>query len=309
MPHMGSLPSGMPRLRSGSANAGRIDALGWEAGTCFESCGLRLGVRTNAPALLESLEAHLPPGWRAGRSPVVDQVFSVWVDPRRDEPRRPSRVYSGRHRRARTRDLGQALAVLESEIRQSVAAGALRRTFVHAGVVGWRGRAIVIPGRSRSGKTTLVAELVKAGAQYLSDEFAVLDARGRVHPFAKPLSIRGPGGCDVHARSRRVEDLGGTCGTRALPVGLVVLAEHRPGASWSPERLTPGRAVLEMLAHTVPARLRPDASLLALERAVAGATVLKGERGEAGELATLLLGSLGETKQVSRPGTGARGTR
>jgi len=297
----------MPRLRRGSARAGRIDRLGWRAGTCIDACGLRVGVRTNAPALLDRLEPHLPPGWRACASPLVDQIFSVWVGP--GDARRPTRVYAGRSRRVRTANLARALAVLESEIRQSVAAGAARRTFVHAGVVGWRGRAIVIPGRSRSGKTTLVAELVRAGAQYLSDEFAVLDARGRVHPFAKPLSIRGPGGCDRHARPRRAEDLGGTCGTRPLPVGLVVLAEHRPGASWHPETLSSGRAVLEMLAHTVPARLRPEASLRALERAVARATVLRGERGEASELAARLLAALDETEQVSRPRTGGRGTR
>lgn len=306
---MESLPSLMPRLRRGSGRTGRIDRLGWRTGTCFDAYGLRVGVRTNAPALPEHLEARLPPGWRACRSAVVDQIFSVWVDTRSDRPHRPSRVYAGGRRRVRTADLGQAYAVLESEIRQSVAAGAERRTFVHAGVVGWRGRAIVIPGRSRSGKTTLVAELVRAGAQYLSDEFAVLDGRGRVHPFAKPLSIRGPGGCDRHARPQRAEDLGGTCGTRSLPVGLVVLAEHRPGASWHPETLSSGRAVLEMLAHTVPARLRPEASLRSLERAVARATVLRGERGEASELAARLLAALDETEQVSRPRTGGRGTR
>ena len=305
---MASLPSRMPRLRPGSVTLGRVDALGWLAGACFDAYGLRVGVRTNAPALLERLEAHLPPGRRACRSSVVDQIFSLWVDPRRDGPPRPSRVYAGRRRRARTADLGHAFAVLESEIRQSVAAGAERRTFVHAGVVGWGGRAIVLPGRSRSGKTTLVAELVKAGAQYLSDEFAVLDRRGRVHPFAKPLSIRGPGGCDLHARARRAEDLGGTCATEPLPVGLVVLAEHRPGAVWRPERLTPGLAVLEMLAHTVPARLRPEASLQALEHAVARATILKGERGEARDLAALLLRSGNEREPDSRPGTGGRGT-
>jgi hypothetical protein len=31
-----------------------------------------------------------------------------------------------------------------------------------------------------------VAELVRAGATYYSDEFAVLDSRGRVHPFPRP---------------------------------------------------------------------------------------------------------------------------
>ena len=49
----------------------------------------------------------------------------------------------------------------------------------------------------------------------------------------------------------------------------------------SRETLTAGQAVIEMLAHTVPARLRPAESLAALERAVARAVVVKGERDEA----------------------------
>jgi hypothetical protein len=286
-------PSLLPRSRRRSAGA-RIDRIGWHAGRCIESLGVRLGLRTNAPGILTDLESCLPPGWRPSRSPFVDEIFSVWVDPGGGS--RPSRVYAGARRRVRTRDLGHAFAVLESEIRQSLAARALRRTFVHAGVVGWKGRAIVVPGRSRSGKTTLVAELVKAGATYLSDEFAVLDARGRVHPFAKPLSIRGAGGCDRHARRQSAEELGGRSGTRPLPVALVVLTEHRPGAEWRPERLTAGRAVIEMLAHTVPARLRPEASLQALERAVGQARVLKGVRGAAAELAPRLLQLAEETQ-------------
>jgi len=38
--------------------------------------------------------------------------------------------------------------------------------FVHAGVVAWRGRAIILPGVSFAGKSSLVAELVRAGATY-----------------------------------------------------------------------------------------------------------------------------------------------
>jgi hypothetical protein len=276
----------------------RIDRLGWLAGTCFEAYGLRMGVRFNEPRLLERLAPHMPPGWKPSSSAVVDQVFSLWVDPRRVSAPRPSRVYAGRRRRARTASLDQAFEVLESEIRQSLAASAQRWTFVHAGVVGWRGHAILVPGRSRSGKTTLVAELVKAGASYYSDEFAVLDGQGRVHPFAKPLSIRVEGRCDAHARKRRAEELGGTCGREPLPVGLVVLAEFRPEARWRPARLTAGQAVLEMLTHTVAARLRPEASLEALERAVARAPVLKGERGEAGGLAPGLLRYLDVPGQI-----------
>jgi len=299
-----NLPSLMPRRRR-SAAAGRIDRVAWTAGTCIEAHGVRLGLRTNVPSMLGRLESCLPPGWRPSRTDLVDELFSVWVDTANDA--RPSRVYVGEDRRVRTRDLGHAFAVLESELRQSLAARAPRRTFVHAGVVGWRGRAIVVPGRSRSGKTTLVAELVRAGASYLSDEFAILDARGRVHPFAKPLSVRGAGGCDRHVSRPSAADLGGHTGTRPLPVGLVVLATHRAGAEWQPRTLTPGEAVLEMLAHTVPARLRPAASLVALERVAAGALVVKGDRDEARELVPRLLDRLerGSGAHSGRSGTSA----
>ena len=307
---MASLPSMMPRLRRGSASRDRIDRLAWRAGTCFDAYGLRVGVRFNDPALLERLEPHLPPGWRPCASPEVDRIFSVWVWPRGARARAIGRVYAGGRRRALAKDLGQVFEVLESEMRFSVAAGAQGRTFVHAGVVGWRGHAILVPGRSRSGKTTLVAELVKSGALYYSDEFAVLDGRGRVHPFAKSLSIR-EGGCARHevVRRRRAEELGGSCGEQPLPVGLVVLASYRPGAEWRPATLTRGQAVLEMLAHTVPARLRPEASLAALERAVACATVLRGERGAASEVAARLLRQAEEAERASRVGAGARGMR
>jgi hypothetical protein len=304
---MSSIPNVMPRLASDASRSERIERLGWVAGACIDTYGVRVGVRSNEPRLLDHLAPHLPPGWRPASSPVVDRLYSVWIDPRDVEPRRPSRLYAGRSRRARTRDLNELFVTLESEIRQSVAAEAPDRVFVHAGVVGWRERAIVVPGRSRSGKTTLVAELVKAGAKYYSDEFAVLDAEGRVHPFPKPLSVRGAGGCDLHARRQSVEELGGVCGREPLPVGLVVLAEHRPGAQWRPRRLSAGQAVLEILCHTVPARLRPEDSLAALGCAVEEAVVLQGERGEARELASRLLAWLEEPEQVSRPSTGERG--
>ena len=307
---MGSLPSMMPRLRRGSVSSGRIDRLAWQAGTCFEAYGLRVGVRFNDPALLEQLGPHLPPGWRPCVSPEVDQIFSVWVSRRGARAGTVGRVYAGGQRRALAKNPGQALDRLESEIRQRVAAAARGRTFVHAGVVGWRGQAILVPGRSRSGKTTLVAELVESGAVYYSDEFAVLDRHGRVHPFAKSLSIR-EGGCTRHevVRRRHAEEIGGSCGEGPLPVGLVVLTSHRPGAEWRPATLTRGQAVLEMLAHTVPARLRPEASLAALERAVACATVLRGERGAASEVAARLLRQAEEAERASRVGAGARGMR
>jgi hypothetical protein len=304
---MASLPNLMPRRASVVGRPGRIDRLGWSAGTCVRACGWSVGVRVNEPALLAQLAACLPPGWRPAVSPDVDAVYSLWAARPRGGATGRNRVYAGSERRASTPDLGHALAVLESEIRLGLALGARGRTFVHAGAVGWRGRAILVPGRSRSGKTTLVAELVRQGALYLSDEFAVLDARGRVHPFTKPLSIRGAGGCDAHARRQTVEDLGGRSARRPLPVGLVAFTEYHEAAAWEPVPLSAGAAVLELLAHTVPARLRPAESLHALARATSRAALLKGPRGDAAEAAARLLDSVAVAwPQADRPPGGGR---
>ena len=167
---------------------------------------------------------------------------------------------------------------------------ARRRLFVHAGVVGWRGRAIVIPGASLSGKSSLVAALVRAGATYYSDysdEYAVFDARGRVHPFPTALSIRD--GTNGKPRRCAVEALGGRSGVAPLPVGLVVITTYRAGAAWRGRPLSPGRAMLELLRHTVPARRRPRSAIATLRTVAASATVLKGVRGEAEPMRAWLL--------------------
>ena len=104
-------------------------------------------------------------------------------------------------------------------------------TFVHAGVVDAGGCGIVIPGRSYTGKSTLVAELVRLGATYVSDEYAVLDPSGLVHPFAKPLSIRtgrhDPLGQLVPVPQALVAD-------DPVRAGLIVLTSYSPGAQWRP---------------------------------------------------------------------------
>ncbi len=182
---------------------------------------------------------------------------------------------------AASSDIDVALAVLDSQLRSFIAETAPEHIFIHAGVVAYEGRAIVIPGPSFSGKTSLVAEFVRAGATYYSDEFAVLDAEGLVHPYAKPLSIRLNGFSQVdHA----VESLGGSQGTDPLRIKTVLLCSYSPGAHWSPEVISGGDAVLAMLANTVPAQERPAQSLSAVKKALEGAVVVEGERGDAAEV-------------------------
>ncbi len=131
----------------------------------------------------------------------------------------------------------------------AVAQRSQQMLFVHAGVVGWRGLAIVIPGRSGTGKSTLVAELVLRGAVYYSDEFAVLDDTGRVHPYRRPLVLRDERRQPQDLRLMREDDP-----TEPLPIGLIVAGAYQPGAAWRPTIVRGAQAVLPLIDSTVLAR-------------------------------------------------------
>lgn len=264
----------------------KIDRLGWAAALAVVSYGVSIGLRTDEPEALDRLVRLLPPGWRPATSPQVERLYSLRVGNGPGQGiRRFSILYRDEMRIARSLEQTAVLNVLESEIQLYLAERTRGRIFVHAGVVGWRGRAVVIPGRSMSGKSTLVAALVRAGATYYSDEYAVLDARGRVHAHQTPLSLRD--GSAAAPPGAPNDD------TDPLPVGLVVITRYRAGARWRPRRLSPGRAGIELLAHTVAARRRPEGALSTLARTLSGARVLKGVRGEASELVAAVAGPAG----------------
>ena len=272
----------------------KIDRPGWAAEISFISYGVRIGVRVNRPEALARLAEYFPPGWRPSSSNRAARLYSLVVgdDGKQSKARRSHLLYRDVTKLARGRDLDQVLDAFETDLHHYVAENAPRRTFVHAGVVGWNDRAVIIPGRSHSGKTTLVAELVRAGATYYSDEYAVLDARGRVHPFSRPLSIRGEG--EVKGTRHTVEALGGVSGVKPLQVGLVVVSQYREGRRWRPRRLSSGEGALALLANTIAARLRPERALSTFQRVVAGAPVVKGVRGEAGEVVEAIFRDLNQ---------------
>src|SRR3990170_8277727 len=244
----------------------KLDRLGWAGGMAFRAFGARVGIRVNEPGALDRIESLLPPGWKPATHPVVDRLYSLRVGGAspKSRIRRYNLLYADMKRVGRSMDLDEVLEVLASDMQFFVAEASKTRIFTHAGVVGWRGRAVVLPGRSFSGKTTLVAALVRAGATYYSDEYAIFDTRGRVHPYPIALSLREETG--ERARRCPVEALGGLPGVTPLPVGLVALSRYHPGGRWRPRLLSPGQAMLELLANTVAARRRPKAALATLQQ-------------------------------------------
>src|SRR5438132_3549299 len=256
----------------------KVDRLGWAAGFSLKSYGVRIGVRSNDPVVLARVLELLPGEWEKVDLLVVDRLYSILVgDPAAQaNVRRFSLLYGDHVRLARTLDVDSVFEAFDSDLRLFIAEFAKHHVFVHAGVVGWKGKAIVIAGRSFTGKSTLVAEFIRAGATYYSDEYAVFDSHGRVHPFLKPLELRQSG---KHKQSKvDIREIGGHSGTKPLSVGLVLMTQFKEGARWRPRKLTSGKGVLQLLFNTVSARRNPQRAFETLERVAARAEVLKGVR-------------------------------
>ena len=263
----------------------------WTASAEARAFGVRFSVRVDDAALLPKLVERLPPGSRVcNPTQAAGLQYSIVTTDHEATSGRPSWcVYAGDDLIATVSDQSQLLATFEGQVRFDVARLAARWTFVHAGVVEWNGRAIVIPGASYSGKSRLVEALVRAGAGYYSDEYAAVDSRGRVYPFAKPLTLRRDNGM-----VDRIEapDIGGIGGTRPIPVGLVVSTRYVPSARWQPRETSGGSTVLALLAHTLRAQIAPERVLRTLAEVAETAVMLEGERGEAHETAGELLARL-----------------
>ena len=141
----------------------KLDRLVWADGISIHAFGRRIGIRTNAPEVLDRAVELLPPGSEPCCSPLVDHLFSLRVGANAHSSRVKNfhLLYSGFTLLARSFDLEEVLRTLESHLHLYVGEYASNRVFVHAGVVGWHGQAILLPGASRSGKSTLVAALLR----------------------------------------------------------------------------------------------------------------------------------------------------
>lgn len=185
---------------------------------------------------------------------------------------------------------------LESDLALFAAERLAGRVAVHAALAVVDGVAIVVPGRSFTGKTTLGLALARAGAVLASDEYALVDATtGLVTGWPRAARVRLDGG-----GSRR-EPVAATI--EPTPVALVALLRFDAtldgsGAPVTEEPLTRADGVVRVLDETVCARSRPqeslDAALLLTER-----EVIAGPRGDADAAAEWLVARLRATTRTA----------
>jgi hypothetical protein len=190
---------------------------------------------------------------------------------------------------AHTEDVASAIAWLSWDINRAVAEESTSYLLMHSGAVAVPGGGeggVLLPGAAGSGKSTLVAALVRAGLGYLSDELVALDLPGAaLVPFPRTIVLKkgsfellgdlrpwsvdasGPlrtaiateedpgvepahsGGDEV--RYLRPNDIRASAvGTRCAP-GIVVLPRYSPGGSSRPRRLAPSEAFLRLVTNAI----------------------------------------------------------
>ncbi|HEX2824943.1 MAG TPA: hypothetical protein VHP37_01240 [Burkholderiales bacterium] len=230
-------------------------------GITLEAFGVRVAIRADSADALERVRRRFPYAVTARAEGPVTATFALGGEEEIDR--------------------------LEAAVRLTIAEHAPERVFVHAGVVAWNERAIVVPGPSFSGKSTLVAALVRAGATYYSDEYAVCLDSGAIEPFVKPLELRREGEHAQYAVDVPMPAHG------AMTAGLVIVTRYVAGAAWQPRAISRGAGVLRLLENAVAARSASERALRALGAVVSSAIVLEGDRGDADETAAAMLARAG----------------
>ena len=252
----------------------------------FESFGVTVRIDSNTQEMVDEGERMVRVSLVNMLRPVtrksVDQSFEI----RRNKTNYA--LYHNGEGMTACRGRKKFFRFFDSIIRIVVGEHAVDRVFLHAGAVGWKGKAIVMPAESFKGKSTLTAELVRQGADYYSDDFAIFDKQGLLHPFPRPISMRTDDGKYV-PYDLSLESLGVAAATRPLPVGLVLFTQYEPGKKWKPLTLTAGQGVLEMIPFALPLRRDPELSLRVLNNIATRAIIASSPRGAAEKFAQKIL--------------------
>jgi hypothetical protein len=162
--------------------------------------------------------------------------------------------------------LSRAIATMFWVLNREVVNASSDHVLLHAAAAERNGRAVLLPGPSGTGKTTLVAALLQRGLRYYSDEIAALARPGlTVQPYPRALAIKHPSWtvlAELEPAGEREPDhpenvwhvvpaaFGPDTVADPRPPGLVVLPTYAAGADLELVRVRGADAVASLLQHT-----------------------------------------------------------
>ena len=174
-------------------------------------------------------------------------------------------------------DPGYVAAILLDEVTRALTSDSRSLVF-HAAAVAWRDRAVVLPGRTGAGKSTLAASLVRRGCTFLSDEIACIDDDHAVCSFPRPFAFKRRGLAvaqrwfDIDAAAGLTLEtptgtlvpaclLGGVDYSRAWKAGAIVFPTWAEGTSLEVQPMSRAETALGLMASLVNARNLPGHGL------------------------------------------------
>jgi hypothetical protein len=180
-----AVPDGESWLRNGE----------WET-LSLQLLSFTVEVTSNCPEVLDRIvhlypavsEAAPPPFHPSVRKSTTRfAIVKTCAETGRDE----FELWRDRSKLRSVASAADALIDLDFGIYATAVPNLAEYVLVHAGVVASSTGAIVFPGVSRIGKSTLTAALCLAGFRCLSDELAIVDPQSfGVYPLRKPIRLR-----------------------------------------------------------------------------------------------------------------------
>ncbi|MDQ0348059.1 hypothetical protein [Ancylobacter vacuolatus] len=261
--------------------------------------GAVMEIACRDPDARAACTAALPAYWQRADGAEPDMRFAI-------ESSGPAHGGAARFRfleesTLRGNDLTRAQVAPFLAWRMDYQLGAFARdcAFIHAGVVLHEGRALLFPGTSHAGKSTLTAALVRAGATYISDDVAVIGLDGRLSLLSRALTLRADMAGDFH-----LPEAGGAARLRegSPPVGAVLVLTYRAGAPpLDLKPLSAGEAMLRLVANAMNARHQPETVLGCCAAALALAWSGEGVRGAADAAAGQILSQMTHVRPALVP--------
>lgn len=252
----------------------------------YAAFGVSWELRSDSASLHHTLLERLPPGAEPRGGSNVERTYALRTLPATIAERDASFLLLADGRPlVRSSDFSEIADAFEENLRWLIAERSPRRVFLRAGVVGWRDRAIVIPGGRGTGKSLLVRALMAAGASYLSDDYAVLDG-SMVEPYPSRVPYWPS---PSHGLACWLQEFAAAREPKPVPVGVVLFAPYQPGAVFRPKLISRGKALLGMFKHAVAAQRNPAHVLRTLEAVTRRCNALEGVRGDARAVAAYLL--------------------
>jgi hypothetical protein len=274
--------SDAPSVRRGQDGAGAAYTV------CVRLSSFSARVSSTCPLILNQLASLYPDATAPQRSAETTGPLLAVVE----ESRQPGadrywlRAASGEECSfAEARDV---VAHLEYLINAAAAVGLGHHLLIHAGAVATSSSALILPGASGQGKSTLVTALAQGGLFYLSDELAVVDRSSlKALPFLKPICLKDGGyqaltsSFDLRGsfRAQRADGVSVCYLPAPLPcppnaafrIGYVVLPVRRMGAALELKPTARAQALAELARNSLNLPRHGAAGLEAIARVVEGA--------------------------------------